>query len=222
MTFLSDPYCAPRAGVKVPARVLKEPLAQLDVLGIDPSLSATGFAHISVRLVENRARVTLKNHHVHTCLSSDRPIGERLETLRDSTIAQVTQAAGSRRLKLVVGVEDYSRGSRFRREEAGMTGGCVRAALWSGEYGDDFIVPIEVPPRDAKRVACPDWPGWSKAHWRAAGYTAKYKMSMPDKPAVISGLYRRWKIKTLDDAVADACCIAIYAASRVLKFNPEV
>jgi hypothetical protein len=177
--------------------------------GIDPSLSATGMVLLKAVCVRGRVEVEVLDTRIERT-SYEWPM-----------VSRVNQLCGSVRTFSRVGnnldrfaVEDFARGAKFRREEQGMAVGALLVGL-----GPRPVVMVS--PLDAKMVACPKWPGLSKANWAAAGYTKKFKRSMPGKADVISGLQRRWSLTFHDDALADAACVAIYAACRALKVNPH-
>lgn len=121
----------------------------------------------------------------------------------------------------VFAVEDFARNARFRREEAGMSGGVVRLAwaMFQSKHGFKQP-PVLLSPRQVKVFMCPNWPGWSKAHWERAVYTRKFKMSMPDKASVQSALLRRFKIKAANEHEADAASVALLAAQNHLGDIP--
>lgn len=99
-----------------------------DIIGIDPSLSATGIARADWCL---------------TVRTNDKaPRGERLA---DIYAAIHEHAAGAD----VAVIEGYSRGSLNRREDAGEVGGVIRMALW--QLGVPYV---EVPPMSVKKFAC--------------------------------------------------------------------
>lgn len=117
-------------------------------------------------------------------------------------------------------VEGFARGARFRREEMGMVTGAVIVAMAKARplSGDAVLVP----PRAAKMTVCPDWYGWSRAHWdRAKMGDGKFKMSMPAKAAVQSGLLRLWGVRLLDEHAADAAAVALTLAVNLGLLAPK-
>lgn len=202
------------------------------VLGVDPSLTATGVVVLRVgvahKLEVRRAKCEVRFAGVCKTEPS-REMSVRLKAIytyiydvcREQLGAQTSACVDGDNEHQIWAVEDFARNARFAREEAGMVQGvCRLAVLDSGR--DVPVDPVCVSPRTAKQVACPEWPGWSKKHWQRAGYQSRFKMSMPDKKSVLSGLRSRWGLFCPNDAVGDAVCVALVAAAGVLRLNTEV
>lgn len=188
---------------------------EIRVLGVDPSLSRCGVALLRVRFGK-RIEAELRSKCVIES-SSEELMQNRLWRVQ-SELRAFTMAVPD-----FCGVEDFARNSRFRREEMGMATAAVLIGIERASRQMSAALPAVsmVSPREAKRTVCPEWHGWNKACWTAAGCTGKFKMSMPDKVSVMRGLHKRFGIKTDDDAIADACCVALHVACRALRVNSE-
>lgn len=182
-------------------------------IGLDPSLTGTGISALQFTLgTRGRYRVTEPWPGRLVAPDPELSLTTRLSEIVDGVEAYLTyigERTAAYDVVWVVGIEGFSRGSRFRREEAGM----AHAAALIGVGRSGMTVSQTVTPLDVKKVACPLWPGYSKANWVANGYTRKFKRSMPGKVSVQRGLERRFGIKIENDNVSDAACVAIAAVA---------
>lgn len=205
-------------------------LSYTHLLGIDASLSATAYAILSIEKSNGQrwGIQLVKSDVIQTY--PETPLRVRL---RDTAvfIAEAANwaanfslgayplpvARGVHKGPLIVGIEDFSRGSRFRREEAGMSTAVTLLGLQKGIgtlWRNPAAGPVMIPPREVKKTVLPNWHGWSKAHWVASGRTHKFKMSMPDKVSVQSALMRTYRFRFDDEHQADAACVALAVAKR--------
>lgn len=184
------------------------------VIGVDPSFSACGLA--CVEIWGSGAVKILGSEVVRTTPDDDH--ADRLWDIHVAIREFVGKWNAGDRYVSVYAVEGFAFGAKFQREVQGMVTGAALVSLRVGGAGKIEIVT----PMDAKKAACPDFPGWSKAKWAAAGYTKPFKRSMPEKVTVMSGLRRRYGFTGLvDDAIADAACVAIAAGFRHLGVSPD-
>lgn len=203
------------------SRVPPSPFPRL-LLGVDPSISATGYAAIlaspgsPLRLVASGTVST----------TPDKPLPLRAallgRQLRDAVLSIVrglpdlldAASAGWAVAGGLCAVEDFARNAKFRREEMGVAAGAVFIALCHRDAPGSPDGPVLVPPRTAKAAVCPNWYGWSKDLWFAAKMPPPFKRSMPSKPAVNAALWSRFGIRIDDEHAADAACVAIAAGLR--------
>jgi hypothetical protein len=93
-------------------------------------------------------------------------------------------------------IEGFSRGSPWRREEAGvayavMAQAFARAAWRHNANAVDQTSVLSVTPRRAKEAVCPDWPGLNSHNWkRAGGGSRKFTRSLPSKHSVTTAVMR--------------------------------
>ncbi len=180
------------------------------IYGVDASLSATGLA--ALRFEKGRVSV-IALRTVATKPST--LIGERLRQISAAVeaffAASLPVSPRDGEYQDHFAIEDFSRGSRFHREEMGMVAGVVRLKVL--EWANAEMKPIPI--REAKKLVCPAWPGLCKANWTAAGYEKKFKLSMPDKGTVMARLFKTYRINAPDEHQADASCVAIACAVRL-------
>lgn len=171
-------------------------------IGIDPSLSATGIAAIRVR---DTSVSLIAAGLVPT--TPDQSTSDRLVAIRDNVRQFLSNLCVPIKDMEAVGIEDFSRGSKFRREEMGMALAAVTLGLPMA------LLPriVMLTPRLVKRAACPEWYGFSLANWKAANKRGKFKMSMPDKRTMGSALFRNYAIVLHNEHEVDACAVAIAA-----------
>lgn len=170
------------------------------VVGIDISMGATGVVVIRGRLGTPSC---LLSSWVCSAPESDKSgtdKGFRLCELGNA----VSNAIGDETPDEIF-IEGYSFGSPHAARRIAETHGAIHAMLWR-EYG---ARPHYVPPASAKKAACPDHPGWSKANWEAAGKKGPWKRAMPDKVDVIRGVHKNFGLSLATDAEADALCVAV-------------
>jgi Holliday junction resolvasome RuvABC endonuclease subunit len=106
----------------------------LRILGIDPSLSATGLAIIETRDGNQSCDVL----HVRTIKTTPREVlGDRLGKI----VAELTSVMSEYKPDAVA-MEGYSMGSTFNREAMGEVGGVIKLALW-GFGVDPKIWPVQ-------------------------------------------------------------------------------
>lgn len=177
-------------------------------IGVDASLASSGVAVLYVKAGAWQ--------HKTFCIETtpQQPIGQRLQILHDRLtwiMGNVKKAAGAQRV--VVGMEGPSFGAKFQRENMGMAYGLVHL-LARRIFSASVIV---ITPRAVKVLACPTWPGWSKKAWAAAGRTTPYKMTMPPKGDVGSGLFKHFGINTKTEHEADAVCVALVCAAGAVE-----
>ena len=192
------------------------------IVGLDLSLSATGVVVLAHQGVNSTISLRLLASYVCSA-----PAPDGTETDKGLRLYELTQKIADGISKHVpyescsdihVYAEGYSFGSRNARERIGETHGAVFAGIWA-----DFERPVSyVTPATAKRVACPDHYGWSKANWEAARKTGKWKRSMPSKEEVMLGVYRRFGLRLATDAEADAFCVAYSGMMKNPWFKPGV
>lgn len=182
------------------------------VLAFDIALANASFALLRFDEATRHRPKRVTSFTVKT--DSTLPLHERLLTLydfgREAQLAYQNKYGDIKPPDLVA-VENFSRNSKFHREEMGaafaavvmgLSRSTVRKSKWQ-----------MVTPRAAKIIACPKWPGLNKDNWIAAGRDpAKFKASMPDKQAVMNGLVRRFNIVTTNEHHADAVCVGIAGA----------
>jgi hypothetical protein len=121
---------------------------------------------------------------------------------------------------LAAAVEGFSFGSRFRREDMGAAVASIRLA-WRHTFESLRSPPPMrvVTPARAKAAVYPEWHGFSLANWKAAGKTAKFKRSMPDKDSVRSAFFRRFEIGDsviCSSHVCDAACVAVATVEQMV------
>lgn len=179
------------------------------VIGIDPSSTATGLAALEF----SGSRILRCEYDV--IYGEGLTWHERLVGLVGGTQKFLSEHRTPK--PSLYAIEAFARGFTNNREEMGMAVGAIRYGLATAGVEDDQLVVVT--PRDAKKIACPNWPGFCKANWEAAGYTRKFKMSQPDKASVLSGLQRTLGIAVRDDNAADAVCIAIAGYTRMSRYQ---
>lgn len=191
----------------------QERISDFHVIGVDPSFSACGLAYVRIRSIHSAdgkavlsSAVDLVDHATIRTDSTD----DHADRLWDIHVGVREFAA--KNTAAFYAIEGFAFGAKFQREIQGMVHGAILVSLRVGGANKIEIVT----PMQAKKVACPDFPGWSKENWAKAGYTAKFKRSMPEKTTVMSGLRKRFGFTGLvSDAVADAACVAIAAGYRL-------
>lgn len=191
----------------IPIPLLKRAVPKsVVVIGIDPSFTACGIA--SVLVSSNEVRVWASE--VISTPSED-DYAERLWAIHSGVrefVSRTTEAT-------VHAIEGFAYGAKFNREAQGMVyGACLVALRVGGAEKIEIVTPAQ-----AKKIACPDFAGWSKDKWAAAGYTTKFKRSMPEKATILSGLRRRYGFAAMSDAVGDAVCVAIAAGYKRLEIT---
>lgn len=189
------------------------------IVGIDASIAGMGLAAL---LIASRNRFGLIEAH-RTTTASDTPQPQRLGIIRDALNGFLKELKSMPLLKdklypVHVVIEDFAFNAKFGRELSGMVQGVLIEGVWRVHKKTVHRVSI----RESKKVACPDWPGWSKDHWARSGRKTKYRHSMPDKNSIMVGLYKRYGINLFDDAEADATCAALRFAveKRLLPSTP--
>jgi hypothetical protein len=170
-------------------------------IGIDPSLRNVGLVALGITkkgvpsVIAHTTITTAKQSHAQAAV-----------TIADGVWDWVRHARVGHEIDGWF-VEGFSRGSRFRREEAGVAWGAVMIGLSKARYHEDVIA---MTPRAGKVMAVPDWPGLSKAKWVAAGRDPKkYKSSQPCKASVKSGLWRLYGLRFDTEHEVDAACIVL-------------
>lgn len=136
---------------------------------------------------------------------------ERLFLLSESVAKSIAEWGPFDEMLLFV--EGYSFGSPHAARRIAE----VHGAIFSKLYSKFFVEPRYVTPASAKKVACPDYHGWSKDNWLRAGKRGKWKRSMPPKEDVIMGVAQRFKVGFATDAEADAFSVAV-AGAESIKF----
>lgn len=177
----------------------------VQAIGLDLSINNTGIVRVGVQ-ARGRDQLWVEVQMRHTIRDGDdRSLGlhDRLRLIHTAIHERVRMMSLDD--PILVGIENFSRGSKFRREEMGAVFAAAVTAF-------PRVHPIElVTPKAAKAIACPKWSGFNGDNWRASGRTGKFKLSMPGKDDVLNGLYRRFGIKLRDEHQADATCCAIAA-----------
>ena len=181
----------------------------VQAIGLDLSINNVGITRVGVQLRAN-GKLWVQVQSRHTIKDGDNrslALHDRLRAIHTAIGVYILRMSLDD--PILVGIENFSRGSKFRREEMGAVFAAAVTAF-------SRIHPIVlVTPKAAKAVACPTWSGFNGANWRAAGRTGKFKLSMPEKDDVLNGLYRRFGVSLHDEHQADAACVAIAAiASR--------
>lgn len=172
------------------------------ILGVDPSLASCGIAVLGVS--EKGSPHLLTARVVQS--DSDTPTDQRIYD-----IAKVVRDNLHEYRPTLIGIEGFAFNQKFQRENMGMVVGAIRAACWPHvvKHGLTWHV---MRSQQAKLLICPKWPGWSLKNWEAAGYTRKFKRSLPDKGSIIAGLHTRFGIIVHNEHEADAITVAIAAA----------
>lgn len=195
-----------------------ELVSDFKVIGVDPSFAACGLACVRLQRITDDAGITVRASEVkllgHATIRTD-STDDHADRLWDLHVGvrEFMEKHGAS----LYAVEGFAFGAKFQREVQGMVHGAILVSLRVGGAAKIEVVT----PMQAKKVACPEFPGWSKANWSKAGYTQPFKRSMPEKATVMSGLRRRFGfVGLVDDAVADAACVAIAAGYRSFGVDP--
>ena len=177
----------------------------VQAIGLDLGINNVGIARVGVQLRESgnlwvqvQARYTIKDGDDRSLELHDRLRAIHVAIFENVKIMSLGDP-------ILVGIENFSRGSTYRREEMG----AVFAAAVTA-FPRSYPIAL-VTPKQAKAIACPRWPGFNGDNWRAAGRTTKFKLSMPGKDDILNGLYRRFGVALHDEHQADAACVAIAA-----------
>lgn len=162
----------------------------------------------------------------NTCVTSPRSVmGERLHNIAEFAVAQVETArrelvANKRHAEMCLGMENFSFNSKFGLPVVGQVVGAIRAAIWT-RCGQEDITMHAI--GNIKRLAVPNWPGYSREAWAKAGYAkSRFKRSNPTTIAVASGLSIRFGIHLMNEHEVDAMVVAIAAANKAYGIKPEM
>lgn len=190
------------------------------LVGLDLSIGATGVVVMKHRPLTKNDKSGYKDEFdvlsSSVCWAPDPKGGdvdkaERLFLLSESVAKSIAEWGPFDEMLLFV--EGYSFGSKHAARRIAE----VHGAIFSKLYSKFFVEPIYVTPSSAKKVACPDYHGWSKDRWAKAGKKGEWKRSMPDKDDVIMGVAQRFKVGFATDAEADAFSVAV-AGAELIRF----
>lgn len=201
------------------------------VLGIDASLTATAVFAAEVNIPAVRGGVPAEEWFVNYrtmqgATDSSDPIDLRLYQMHLDVYGFVKGLfGGSPETIGGAAVEGFSFGARFQRENMGMAVAAARLG-YVHAFPRDARPPLigTVSPAAAKKMACPTWAGFSKENWARAKRAGKFKRSMPDKDAVRSGFFARFKIGASvvsTEHLCDAACVAACVAESLYRRGPR-
>jgi len=177
-------------------------------IGLDHSLTNTGVAFV---VTDGNKILNYSTHTIKT--TSKEPIEQRVSFIATGVRKLIASSTIGVCAFDDLGIENVSRGSKFRREEMGMSFAAALIGSYSFVRKGSASVTL-VTPQQHKVMLCPNWHGTNKVNWEKMGRTGKFKRSMPDKISTMSALYATHKIKVTNDHESDAAAIAIYVAIK--------
>jgi Holliday junction resolvasome RuvABC endonuclease subunit len=153
-------------------------------IGLDPSYTGFGFAAFFEPSWVYELHFFKWDKAKYTCHS------DRLAAIRDDLTACLRTFPDI----TMVAIEGYAHGAKYRREQMGELGAAVRLALYDAAEGENWRDPLVVPPSSLKQ------------------YAADYGRAK--KGDMIEACSKNWQVEVSDDNLADAYCLARYAADQ--------
>lgn len=188
------------------------------IFGVDASLTNTAIVAVSLHDFRRKSL----SQSIRVCKVETSPRADLADRLR-----QIATTAESffRSVRLdpqfhesAVAFEGFSFADRYRQYDLGAVQGVLRVSVRT-TLG---VLVSSITPGNAKAFICPEWPGFSKANWAAAGRRGPWKRSMPGKADVAHALFARYRFDPADEHVVDATLVALThaRAQGVLPHGP--
>lgn len=174
------------------------------IIGVDPSMTSTGLTS----LIFDGSTITIELKRIIET-TPDLSFQFRLEQMRcEISDFYLDCLCKKNKCKTHAAIESPPQGARM------FSSADTAKATAAAQMGLCRISQTIYTARAVKKFIVPDWHGWSKANWAKAGYTKKYKSSMPSKTSVASNLATRFGVNIAQPDMSDAAAVAIYHAHK--------
>lgn len=179
------------------------------IIGVDAALTKTGL----ISLIFEPGKDIVIESKVLIETNPDRPDSKRLHKICKDIRMHVAELQKANPCRTQASLESPPQGASMY-SSATVAKACAAGEIALAKYDQQIYMA-----RAVKVFMVPDWPGTCKANWTKAGYTKKWKRSMPSKAAVASHLGTDYGLYIAQQDISDAASLAIYHAHKIGVLN---